>query len=178
MQMLRFFTLLFMSMFFAALPAQACTPCQTTWPMERMVAESEIVILGERVDDILKYQYAEDENGFYKVKVEELLKPYPEIEVGDVLKVQSWYGICPYGLQMDRHEQAVIFLNKAQDGTWFSSPTYEAATYKHALCNDEAMTIDKKDMLVWDPVVRQTVKYPLAEFRRVFLNRYQVQTVR
>ena len=173
MKMFVIFLLLFS---FSPLEAFACSPCQTTWPMERMVSESEIMIMGQRVDRAHKNSYKE-KDAAVEIRIDELLKPHPELKVGDVLEVNSWYGSCPYGLQMKRFEKAVIFLNKASDGTWFTSPTYESATYKHALCNDEAMTLDKKSLLVWDPVIRKNVKYPLAEFRRVFLNRYNAQTL-
>lgn len=174
--MIRFFTLLCVLMVFAPSLAHACTPCQTTWPMDRIISETEVVFLGQRVDKSRKNTYKEDDE-FIEIRVDELLKPNAEVEVGDVLEVHSWYGACPYGVQMDRYEKAVVFLNKESDGNWFVSPTYESGTFKNALCNDEAMTLQGQNMLIWDPVVRQNVKYPLAEFRRVFLNRYPMKTL-
>jgi len=139
--------------------------------MEQMVAESQAIIIAKRIDHADSTSYKENQ-AYIEIEVVEVLKPDGSLQVGDEIEVQSWYGICPYGLQMNRYENAVVFLNKQSEGSWFSSPKYESATYKHALCNDDAMRLKKQSLIIWDPLKRLEVKYPMTEFRRVFLNKY------
>lgn len=164
---------IFIIAIFLMLPraADACTPCQKTWSMEQMVAESGAIIIGKRIDKNVSEKYEQGPEHI-TILVKDVMKSDGQIEVGDEIEVRSWYGICPYGVQMQRYYEAVIFLNKASEGGWFSGPEYESATFKHALCNDEAMELKKKNIIIWDPITRREVKYPLTEFRRVFMNKY------
>ncbi len=135
-----------------------------------MVDETEILIVGKRVDKVHRGIY--DENlERVAIEVMEVIKGDGVLEVGDEIEVKSWYGICPYGVQMDRFEDSLVFLNKVSEGTWFTSAEYEAATYKHALCNDESIPLRDGKLSVWEPRLDKTIKYPMSEFRRVFLNK-------
>ena len=136
--------------------------------MQDVIAKSDIVVIAKRGDGEIGNAYTQGPENF-ELEILEIFKGNGEVEVGDFIDVQSWYGICPYGVQMDRYEKAVVFLTKESGGSWFSNPTYKATTYSHALCNDEAMTLKGKNLLIWDPAIRKEVKYPLTEFKRVFI---------
>ena len=150
--------------------AESCTPCKAIWPMQDLVAKSDLVAVVRRGDGEIGNTYEQGPE-LVELEILDILKGNGEVEVGDYIDAQSWYGICPYGVQMERYETAVVFLNKVSGGIWlFSSPTYESATYTHALCNDEAMTLKGKNLLIWDPAIRKQVNYPLTEFKRVFIH--------
>jgi hypothetical protein len=146
--------------------------------MQDLVAKSDLVLIAKRGSGAFGNRKGSFGNQYkqwpemIELKVLEILKGNGEIEVDDEIEVQSWYGICPYGVQMERYETAVVFLNKAKNQGWwfFSNTVYEAATYAASLCNDEAMTLKGRNLLIWDPVIRKQVKYPLTEFRRVFIH--------
>lgn len=162
------------SMFFASLMpvmafAEACMPCREVWQMNEMVEKSEVVLLAKRSDTKAGNAYEQGPD-FIELEVLEVLKGNGDVDIGDTIDARSWYGICPYGVQMERYEKAVVFLNKESSGFWlFSNPSYEAATYENKLCNDEAMSIKGQNLIIWDPAIRQEVPYPLTEFKRVFV---------
>lgn len=148
--------------------ALVCEPCKNNWTLQQMAGASDVVILARRTDYANKYQ-DNDVVEQIMVKVTEVLKGEDAIDVGDRIYVKSWYdGTCPYGVQMDRGKQAVLMLNLVHN-SFFSKPVYESVTTQNNLCNDDSMTLDGKDLLIWDPVVRKEVKFPYEQFKKIYL---------
>lgn len=152
----------------------ACQPCQGVATLPELVAESELIILAYRKDPKQDEQYVRGPDSI-EVKVFEVLKSNGEVKVGDHLIVRSWYGECPYGVHMARYANSLLFLKKEKkeqsffDKITFAEPVYEAATFEKAWCNEAKMRLKGKDLIIWDPILRQRIKYPYELFKQQFL---------
>lgn len=90
--------------------ALACEPCSSILTLEQTATKADTIVIGEPAssDDALSTSRPE----YIHVKVQRALKGK---QVDKVIKVRSWYGICPFGIQFSRNEKALIFLSKEND---------------------------------------------------------------
>ena len=74
--------------------AVACQPCKSKLDLEQSLKQADLVIVGKRTD----YDPAGKKPPRIKVDIIKVLKG--ETKEAQI-EVQSWYGMCPYGIVVD-----------------------------------------------------------------------------
>jgi len=91
--------------------ALACQPCQKFISFEETVSRAQLVVIGTAVKEAVHENEGKDDD-FMVLRVDGVLKGTP---VSGDIRVQSWSGMCPYGLFMENGTQAVVYLSPAGD---------------------------------------------------------------
>lgn len=91
--------------------ALACQPCQNYVSFEDTVARAQLVVIGTAMKEAV-HEYDGENDDFMVLRVDGVLKG--EKVSGDI-RVQSWSGMCPYGLFMKNGTQAVVYLSPMDD---------------------------------------------------------------
>lgn len=95
----------------------ACESCPHILNLEETIQQSDVVIIGKRTDHDPEEQSFG--SGFpkrpelIKIQVIRTLKGEPGFST---LNAHSWYGMCPYGIQL-KNEEALIFLSKTESNS-------------------------------------------------------------
>jgi hypothetical protein len=132
-----FFTLTLLFIF--AQPAHACEPCLEVLTLEETAAVADLVIIGKKVKN------GPNVNGggigsspdWIEVKVIEVLKG--EIEE-TTIKVNSWNGMCAYGIVIEDKGEHLIFLQKVDpsthDGIQYDAVEWGCAVTRYPIEDD------------------------------------------
>lgn len=100
-------------------PAQACEPCLKILNLEQTVKAADLIIVGQRTDyspkekDRVKRQLGPDT---IRVKVREVLKG--NLKKGVRIKVNSWDGMCPYGILADDKVYVMLLIKRKRVDYW------------------------------------------------------------
>lgn len=93
---------------FPAAPARACTPCRQVLSFEETSAAADLIIIGESLDASVADRNQMGGPDTIRVKVVQPLVGSAEHEV---ITVNAWDGMCPYGFSINR-EPYVMFLSR------------------------------------------------------------------
>ena len=111
--------LLFIIMVVLSPSARACEPCLKILNLEETVKAAELIIVGRRTDyspkekERRKRQQGPDT---IQVKVREVLKG--NLKQGSRIKVNSWDGMCPYGILADEKVYVMLLIKRKRADNW------------------------------------------------------------
>jgi len=92
---------------------QACQPCPIKLDFEDTVKASDLIVIGRKIGEYpspemaLPNQFGPD---WLRIEVQEALKGYCDARI---IKVNSYNGMCPYGITINDENQYILFLQKA-----------------------------------------------------------------
>lgn len=98
----------------------ACQPClaEKSLTLEQSIAQSDLIIVGYRLDHRTKPEQESDTPQQLEVQVKRVLK-------GGVkenrITVRSYSGMCPYGVVLPDKEHYVMLLKASGDGRTYSA---------------------------------------------------------
>jgi hypothetical protein len=91
-------------------PARACEPCRETLGFEETANQAELIIVGQKISN--GPRNGQDGPDWIRVRVIEVLKgDVPEASI----RVNSWDGMCQYGIVTKGSATYVMFLVKEED---------------------------------------------------------------
>lgn len=88
----------------------ACEPCAEILGLEETAAQADLIIIGQKIAEGPHTGVGGPD--WIMVKVIEILKGQVENEQ---IQVNSWDGMCAYGIVVDDNEAYVMFLEKGSD---------------------------------------------------------------
>jgi len=100
-------------LFLASSEVHACQPCTLKLDFDDTVKAADLVVIGRKIGEypspemVLPNQFGPD---WIRIEVVEILKGFCESEV---IKVNSYNGMCPYGIVIKDENSYVLFLKKA-----------------------------------------------------------------
>ena len=100
----------FIFLFCSTLPSYACEPCTKVLSFEESVKEADLIVIGKNItleSNSRKIGGPE----WIEVEVREVLKG--KIDANKI-KVNSWDGMCGYGIVIDQSNDYVILLKKRE----------------------------------------------------------------
>ena len=130
--------------------ARACEPCLKILNLEETVKAAELIVVGQRTDyspkeeALKKKQQGPDT---IRVKVLEVLKGNPK--QGSRIKVNSWDGMCPYGILADDKVYVMLLIKRKRADTW--------DTVNNG-CSQRSFPVEK------DQIILDGISLSLAEF--------------
>lgn len=135
-----FFPLLTVLVLFA-LPdqAKACEPCEAILSLEDTAAQADLVIIGRLTKEGPATDDGEGWGGpeWIEIEVVEVFKGRPS---GEQVRVNSWSGMCPYGITLNDANEHLIFLQETSGG-------YDAVNYG---CAVKQLTIQEGRVIIGD----------------------------
>ena len=97
------------SFLFATSIVYACEPCPSTLNFEETVEKSDLIIIGQRTDFSPNEQDSFEGPESINVKIIEILKGETN---QNQIKVNSWDGMCGYGIVVDDKEYVMLLQEK------------------------------------------------------------------
>lgn len=99
--------------FLLSSPALACEPCAKIYSLQETIQKSDLIIVGERADYKEGEVSEKEPSGpaFINIRVQKILKGQT---ADSIIKVHSWYGMCSYGIYLNKTEKAVLYLSKKE----------------------------------------------------------------
>jgi len=94
----------------SAKTACACEPCSKTLDFDETARKSNLIIIGQKIADGPRSDFGEGYGGpdWIEVKITKIFKGNSS---KDTIKVNSWDGMCPYGIVVD-DKPHIMFLQK------------------------------------------------------------------
>lgn len=131
-----------------AQPTHACQPCAESFDWIETARSADVVVVGRKLDESAE----EDAGGpdWIDLMVDDELIG---TAISEVVRVNSWDGMCPYGVQINGREPHIVFLKSAN-----LSRTRAHYTAVAQGCGAKALPI------VDDHVVVNETRIPVAQF--------------
>jgi hypothetical protein len=120
--------------------AFACKPCDGTLDFKQTVLKSDLIILGQKSGEDPSSTLL-DQPSWIEVKVEKVFKGQPDLAA---IKVHSYSGMCPYGIQLVDGQNYLIFLSQLPEtktGVAQYSAVNDGCAVKTYLVDDETVLI-------------------------------------
>ncbi len=126
----------------------ACEPCARSLDWVETARSADVVVLGRKFDD----GPAEADGGpdYIDLKVDDELLG---TAISEVVRVNSWDGMCPYGITLTNSAPHIVFLTESN-----LSRTGAHYTAVSLGCGAKALPV------VDDHVVLDSARIPLSEF--------------
>ena len=105
--------IIFFSFLFMAKAVFACEPCIHTLNLKETSEKSDLIIIGQRTDFSSREKDSRENPDTINVKILKILKGKTE---KDQIDVNSWDGICTYGIVVD--DKKYIMLLEERDGIY------------------------------------------------------------
>ena len=99
--------------------ARACEPCLKILNLEETVKAAELILVGRRTDYSPKEKErrkGQEGPDTIQVKVREVLKG--NLQQGSRIKVNSWDGMCPYGILADEKVYLMLLIKRKRADYW------------------------------------------------------------
>jgi hypothetical protein len=109
--------------------AIACQPCRSFISLEETIERADLIVVATGLTEAQQF---ESENSV--VRVDSVLKGEAAAEIS----VQTWYGMCSYGLFLRKDQQAVVYLKK--DGDRYRTVSDGCAERAGAVSGDSVTT--------------------------------------
>jgi hypothetical protein len=133
----RWFTLIMVlaAALLIALDAHACEPCQNIATFDEAAEAAQLIIVGQVVAEGPSTGSGPD---WITVQVIDVLKGTPP---DTQIRVNSWDGMCGYGIILNRGEQAVMLLTDG--GDQFVTVNYGCAISQYAMSGSDVIVDDQ-----------------------------------
>jgi hypothetical protein len=139
----RWFTLIMVlaAALLIVLDAHACEPCQNIATFDEAADAAQLIIVGQVVAEGPSTGSGPD---WITVQVIDVLKGTPP---ETRIRVNSWDGMCGYGIMVDRGDQAVMLLTDG--GDQFVTVNYSCAISQYTM-TDGAVIVDAQPVALTD----------------------------
>ncbi|WKL57197.1 hypothetical protein Q1W73_16265 [Asticcacaulis sp. ZE23SCel15] len=96
---------------FVGVSAIACMPCENALSLPDTIKKAEVIVIGERKTGEMKAFAGgpAGKNDYVTLSVSKVLKG---TDVPARISVRTWYGMCPYGIDLDKNKKAIVYLRK------------------------------------------------------------------
>ena len=138
-------------------PAQACEPCLEVLTLEETAAAADLIIIGKKVGEGPRTDDGEGWGGpeWIEVQVIEVLKGKVD---QTTIKVNSWYGMCAYGIIIQDKREYLIFLHKPdspQDETQYAPVEWGCAVTRYPIEDSIVIKEYEDDQIPLDDLLTQ-----------------------
>ncbi|MDC7675702.1 hypothetical protein [Asticcacaulis machinosus] len=131
---------------FIGFNALACQPCGEALSLPDTIHKAEVIVIGERRSGGNEAFAGglDRKNDYITLTVSKVLKGQG---VPEEISVRSWYGMCPYGIDIDKNQPAIVYLRKA--GTYYVAVD-DGCAEKFTPMQGDKVVVDKDSMALAD----------------------------